>query len=212
MGYDISELFISFPALKEIEHQIFNAYEIIKEVFESNDTLFVCGNGGSASDAEHMIGELMKNFLIERKHKESFIKSLTDYYGDESHKIINKLQPGFKAISLLSHPSLISAYSNDVDSEYIFAQQLYSLGSTSDILVAFSTSGNSANVYRALQIANIMKIKTILFTGSDGGRCSQIVDYSVKVPEKETYRIQEYHLPVYHALCAMLEEHFYGKD
>ena len=212
MGYDISGLFISFPALKEIEYQILNAYEMIKEVFESNDTLFVCGNGGSASDAEHMVSELMKNFLIERKHKKSFKKSLTDYYGEDANKIINKLQPGFKVISLLSHPSLISAYSNDVDSEYIFAQQLYSLGSSSDVLVAFSTSGNSSNVYKALQIAKIMKIKTILFTGSDGGKCSQISDCSIKVPEKETYRIQEYHLPIYHALCAMLEEHFYGED
>jgi D-sedoheptulose 7-phosphate isomerase len=210
MGYNISELFTSFPLLKEIEHQILNAYQIIRQAYEFDKTLFVCGNGGSASDAEHMVGELMKNFLLERKHSETFEKLVFSSYGNKGSKILDKLQPGFKAISLLSHPSFISAYSNDVDSEYIFAQQLFVLASSSDVLVVFSTSGNSKNVYRALQIAEILGLKTILITGANGGKCAQIANCSIKVPVNETFRIQEYHLPIYHSLCAMLEEHFYG--
>jgi D-sedoheptulose 7-phosphate isomerase len=115
-----------------------------------------------------------------------------------------------RAISLNSHPSFATAFGNDVNFEMIFAQQLYVLGDKNDICIGFSTSGNSVNVIKALQVAKAKQIKTVAFTGSDGGECAKIADCCIKVPETETYRIQEYHLPIYHALCAMLEEYFYG--
>ena len=211
MSYTISKLFIEFPKLKPIEDKILDSYEILKTTFKKQKTLFVCGNGGSASDAEHMVGELMKSFLIPRPVNCEFSNKLSSLYNEEGSDLSSKLQEGLRTISLNSHPSLLTAYGNDVDYEMVFAQQLYVLGKEGDAVIGFTTSGNSKNIIKTFKIAKAKGITTIAFTGADSGECGKIADCVISVPEKETYRAQEYHLPVYHALCAMLEEHFYGK-
>lgn len=211
MSYKISKLFTEFPKLKSIEDKIIDCYEILKGTFQDKNTLFVCGNGGSASDAEHMVGELMKSFLIPRPINDEFSNKLSSLYNEEGNELSSKLQGGLRTISLNSHPSLLTAYGNDVDFEMVFAQQLYVLGNKGDAVIGFTTSGNSKNIIKVFKIAKAKGITTIAFTGEDSGECGKIVDCVISVPEKKTYRAQEYHLPVYHALCAMLEEYFYGK-
>jgi len=206
------ELYKNYPELKRISGEIEYAFNLIKESLENGGTLFVCGNGGSASDAEHIVGELMKNFIIQRKHGNGVKNKLCDMYGtNDGEFITSRLQPGIRAYALSSHPSFLSAYSNDVDPEFVFAQQLFVMGKKYDILLGISTSGNSENIFRAFQTAAYLDMKTILLTGKNGGKCSEISDISVKVDKSEIFRIQEYHLPIYHALCASLEEYFYGK-
>jgi D-sedoheptulose 7-phosphate isomerase len=206
------ELYKNYPELKRISGEIEYAFNLIKESLENGGTLFVCGNGGSASDAEHIVGELMKNFIIQRKHGKGVKNKLCDMYGtNDGEFITSRLQPGIRAYALSSHPSFLSAYSNDVDPEFVFAQQLFVMGKKYDILLGISTSGNSENIFRAFQTAAYLDMKTILLTGKNGGKCSEISDISVKVDKSEIFRIQEYHLPIYHALCASLEEYFYGK-
>ncbi len=209
-SYSISELFDRYPELKVSEVSILNAFHLLRDAFVNDGSVFVCGNGGSAADAEHMVGELMKGFLIPRNVSSDIKLNLTEQYGEEGGILADNLQDGLRAISLNGHPSLATAYGNDVNFEMIFAQQLYVLGRVGDVLVGFSTSGNSTNVLNTFKIAKGLGIKTIAMTGGDGGASSSIVDCCIKVPEKETYKIQELHLPVYHALCAMLEEEFYG--
>jgi D-sedoheptulose 7-phosphate isomerase len=204
--------FKRFNELEYLRDDIQNAFSILKTCFELNSTLFVCGNGGSASDSEHIVGELMKGFLLPRKVKDKkLIDSLNNKFGNDGESIVGYLQNGLRAVSLTGHPGLSTAYSNDVSSEMVFAQQLYVLSKTNDILLAITTSGNSKNVLRAVQLASALGRKIILLTGESGGKCAEIADCSIKVPSKETYKIQEYHLPIYHILCMMLEDYFYGE-
>ena len=209
-SYSIADLFERFPELKVSEESIWEAFYLLKGLFSNNGTLFTCGNGGSAADAEHMVGELMKGFLLPRRVPADIQLNLTKEYGDAGGFLAENLQDGLPAISLNGHPSLATAYGNDVDFEMIFAQQLYVLGRGGDVLIGFSTSGNSQNVLNAFKVARVLGIKTIAFTGGSGGASASLVDCCINVPEEETYKIQELHLPVYHALCAMLEEEFYG--
>ena len=209
MAYDISRLLSSFPALAETKPSIMQAFELMKETFTDNGIIYICGNGGSAADADHMVGELMKGFLLPRPIDPSFNNTLTALYGKEGSIISAHLQEGIRAISLNGHPSLSTAFGNDVDFSMVFAQQVYVLSKKGDLLVVFSTSGNSENIIKALQVATAKGMKKIVFTGADGGKCAPLADCCIKVPATETYRIQEYHLPVYHALCAMLEDYFY---
>ena len=208
----LNKLILRYPILKKTVDDINLAFDVIKESFEKGGTLFLCGNGGSASDSEHIAGELLKSFLLPRKINDiDFKRRIEENFANDSKDILNKLQKGLRTISLTSHPSLITAYSNDVDAEYIFAQQLYVMGKPGDVLLGISTSGNSKNVYRAFQVSSGIGMKSILLTGVSGGDGSLITDCSIKVPLKETYEIQECHLPIYHTLCIMLEEYFYGK-
>jgi D-sedoheptulose 7-phosphate isomerase len=207
----LTSLLSRYKDLSFLEANITEAFEIIKECYKKKGTLFVCGNGGSAADSEHIVGELMKGFILQRRVADINLKNnLLKKFGDEGEFIIDKLQNGLRAVSLLSHPSLSSAYSNDVSAEMVFAQPLYVMSRPGDVLIAISTSGNSKNVLRAIQLASATKVKTILLTGNNGGRCAELSDCSIKVPENETYKIQEYHLPIYHTLCLMLEEYFYA--
>jgi D-sedoheptulose 7-phosphate isomerase len=207
----LKKLVSKYPLLKENINDINLTFNIIKESFENGGTLFLCGNGGSAADSEHIAGELLKSFLLPRKIDDPDFKSkIENKFADDSLDILNKLQKGLKTISLTSHPALITAYSNDVDAEYIFAQQLYVMAKPGDVLLGISTSGSSKNVYRALQVASGIGMKKILLTGALGGKGAFISDCSIKVPLTETYEIQECHLPIYHTLCIMLEEYFYG--
>ncbi len=210
MSLFLSDLIKRYPKLSLIKDSVFEAYSMLEHSFINEGTLFVCGNGGSASDADHIVGELMKGFKLKRQIEESLKNEFISRYGESGKIFGEKLQKGLKAVSLAGHPALSTAFANDVDSSLVFAQQLFVLAKKGDVLLGISTSGNSDNIYKCMQLANVLGIKTILLTGDNGGRCFELANCAIKVPESETYLIQEYHLPIYHTLCLMLEERFYA--
>ena len=175
-------------------------------------TLFFAGNGGSACDSEHLAGELLKGFCSKRPLPADVQKKFADAYGNEGEKIAASLQQGIKCISLLSHPAYGSAFANDVDSSLIYAQQLQALGKTNDAVIGFSTSGNADNIRKLFMTAKMFGIKTILFTGINHGKSEAYADMTLHAPESETYKIQELHLPLYHAFALVLEEYFFGRE
>lgn len=183
---------------------IWEAYEILLESITNNGKLLVCGNGGSSADADHIVGELVKSFKLERKLS---INEISKFTGHE--KMAAKLQKGIPAISLCAHESLLSAISNDTGSEMVYAQQVYVYGSAGDVLIAISTSGNSENIVNAAITAKSCGVKVIGITGAAESELSGICDLCLKLPSTETYRIQEYTMPIYHVLCAMLEDRMF---
>lgn len=199
-----------YPALKEsgVTEQVLEAYKVLEEAYKNGKKVLLCGNGGSCSDAEHIVGELMKKFMKKRPISDE-LKAELKKYGERGEKLSNKLEGTLRAISLSSHPALSYALINDIDGELTYAQQVKGLGDAGDVLIAISTSGNSKNCGYAAITAKAMGLKVVGLTGIGGGMLGQIADVTVTVPEKETYKIQEYHLPVYHTLCAMLEEEFF---
>ena len=203
------ELFRRFPELRAVSGPFFDVYSTLENVFVNGGKLFICGNGGSGSDSEHIVGELMKNFILRRPHADEMKKRFAESGASD---MLDILQPGLPAVSLLSHPALSSAFTNDVDGLYNYAQQLYVLGRKGDAVIGISTSGNSKNVFNCFRAASAMGIRTILFTGENNGICEELAEFKLKAPSRETYRIQEYHLPLYHTLCIMLEERFYGLE
>ena len=203
------ELFRRFPELRAVSGPFFDVYSTLENVFVNGGKLFICGNGGSGSDSEHIVGELMKNFILRRPHADEMKKRFAESGASD---MLDILQPGLPAVSLLSHPALSSAFTNDVDGLYNYAQQLYVLGRKGDAVIGISTSGNSKNVFNCFRAASAMGIRTILFTGENTGICEKLAEIKLKAPSRETYRIQEYHLPLYHTLCIMLEERFYGLE
>lgn len=202
-------LFSRFPELRSSAENFLYIYSILKNGFFKQKTLFICGNGGSCADGEHITGELLKSFILHREPSEETKKAFSETLGDEN--ILEKLQPGLRAISLNNHQALSSAYINDVDPLMVYAQQLFVLGTEGDVLLGISTSGNAKNIYNAFKVARAKKITTILLTGEKHGICEKYADAILRAPAMETYRVQEYHLPMYHTLCMMLEEEFYGK-
>ena len=201
------ELFRRRPELQSVSASLFAIYSTLENLFVNDGTLFICGNGGSGADSEHIVGELMKNFILKRPHSDE-MKKLFESSG--ASDMLDILQPGLRAVSLLSHPALSTAFTNDVDGLYNYAQQLYVLGRKGDAVIGISTSGNSKNVYNCFRAASAMGIRTILFTGENNGKCEKLADFILKAPSRETYLIQEYHISLYHTLCLMLEERFYG--
>ena len=198
-----------YPVLEGIAESIDKVYVALKSCFISDKILFCAGNGGSAADSEHIVGELMKGFHSKRSLNQVLQTAIEQRTGDS--QLAGKLQMGLRCISLLSHPALNSAFMNDVDPEMIFAQQLFVLGRNGDVVIGITTSGNSKNILNLFKTARARRITTILLTGKNHGLCEEFSDLAIHVPESETYKIQELHLPVYHCLCAMLEENFYGK-
>ena len=186
------------PALEPLMYDdgsIMQAYSMLRSCFEKGGKLLLCGNGGSAADCEHIVGELMKGFYFKRPiAKEG---------------VLSHLQGALPAIALSQHTALSTAFGNDCDSEYIFAQQLFGYGRRGDVLLAISTSGNSSNVLRAVEVAREIGVKTVALTGGDGGKLKELCDVSIVAPARTPADVQEYHLPIYHTLCAMLEAHFY---
>ncbi len=180
--------------------------------FKSGGTLFVCGNGGSAADADHICGELLKGFMLRRGLSESEQSEFRRVFGEEGREIASKLQGGIRAVSLLSHPGFTSAFLNDVDGELSFAQQLWALGRRGDMLMGISTGGGAENVKKALITAKIMGIKTVLLTGNRHGECEKYSDTVLRVPDSRTYKIQESHIKMYHAFCAAVEYAMYGNE
>ena len=203
------ELFERYPSLKECKNDIWDAYEIMRACYNSKGKLLVAGNGGSAADSEHIVGELMKGFVKPRKLPENFVSKLIAVDAKMGEELAEKLQGAMPAIALVNHISLSTAYLNDVDPMLGFAQQLNGYGNDGDVLLVISTSGNSKNILYACTVAKAKGLKVIGLTGKKGGKLKEVSDVCIIVPEKETYKIQELHLPVYHTLCLMLEETFY---
>lgn len=205
----LDELIKRYPDLISIKGNIYDAFEIIKDCYESGNKLLIAGNGGSASDANHIVGELMKGFKKERKIDINFENKLREVDNSIADIIISKLQGALPAISLTEHSSLNTAYLNDVDGLFCIAQQVYGYGKEKDIFLAISTSGNSKNILYAAITAKAKGMKVIGLTGQTGGKLSTLSDILINVPECDAFKVQEFHLPIYHALCLMLEEYFY---
>lgn len=206
----IDETIERYPSLASCKADMEKAYLTLKETFERGNQLLVAGNGGSAADSEHIAGELMKKFKLDRPVPEDFAKKLLDVDSVRGQKLASCLEQSLTVIPLVAHEALTTAFFNDVDAEGVFAQQLYGYGKSGDVFLGISTSGNSENIINAAICAKAMGIKVIALTGQTGGRLAAYADITIKVPETETYLIQELHLPVYHCLCFMLEEKFFG--
>lgn len=200
-----------YPRLDVIEQDIINAYLILEECYEHGGKLLVAGNGGSAADAEHIVGELMKRFKIPRPVTAEYAEKLQAADPVLGAGLARNLEQGLMAVPLVAHEALTTAYLNDVDGMGVFAQQLLGFGREGDVFLGISTSGNSRNIMNATVVARASGIKVIGLTGAHGGALADIADAAVRVPENETYMIQELHLPVYHCWCLMLEERFFGK-
>jgi D-sedoheptulose 7-phosphate isomerase len=205
----IENLIARYPDLELCPIQV--AVEEIIECYNRENKLMVCGNGGSAADSLHIVGELMKGFLLPRKLGEKKQKEIKALFPETAQYLIDNLQGTLPAISLVSETALLSAYANDQASDLSFAQQVLGHGNAGDILIAVSTSGNSNNIVYAAQIAKVQGMKVISLTGRTGGKLKTLSDILINVPFDETYVIQEYHLPIYHALCAAVENEFFGE-
>ncbi|MBD3419980.1 MAG: SIS domain-containing protein [Chitinivibrionales bacterium] len=206
----LHELLTNYPQLIALEANILSALDALVACAQRDGTVLVCGNGGSAADAEHIVGELMKGFLSRRRIPDHDMNTLKATGAANWEQIGNGLQRPIKAISLVSHSALMTAFVNDVQPDLLFAQQVYGYGRKGDVLIALTTSGNSVNVINAITVARACDIFVIGMTGESGGKAKELVDVLINVPSAETFRIQEYHLPVYHALCAMLESELFG--
>ena len=199
------------PALATCKASILAAYNLLEEVYTAGRKLLVCGNGGSASDCEHIVGELMKEFKLKREVYQDQAEAMKLIDPELGGVLAAHLQGALPAITLTGHSSLTTAFMNDSLPELIFAQQVNGYGKAGDALMGISTSGNSKNVLYAAVAAKAKGLHVIGLTGQRECRLAQLADVCIQVPEAETYKIQELHLPVYHCLCMMLEEHFFGK-
>ncbi|MCM1100390.1 MAG: SIS domain-containing protein [Clostridium sp.] len=199
-----------YPSLTVVRDDIRESYSVLEKCFLNGGKLLIAGNGGSCADAEHIVGELMKGFCLTRPTDEAFAAKLNAIDPNGGPELSRVLQGALPAIALDGHNALSTAYANDVDGRYCFAQQVYGYGREGDVFLGISTSGNSFNVITAATVAKAKDMKILGLTGEGGGRLSELADVIVRVPERETYRIQELHLPVYHCLCLMLEERFFG--
>lgn len=206
---ELGRLLADYPGLQVIKEQIRQAFVMLRKCVVNDGVIYCCGNGGSAADCEHIVGELMKGYKLQRELPAEKRQSFADHYGERGAAIAGCLQSAIRAQSLVSQTSLMSAYNNDINCEYVFAQQIYGYGREKDVLWALSTSGNSANVVNAAITAREKKIAVLAMTGAEGGELADIADVCLKVPYRETDRIQECHLAVYHCLCAMLEKQFF---
>ena len=200
------------PALKCCEDSIAEAYLALEQSYLSQHKLLVAGNGGSAADSEHIVGELMKGFKLPRPIGHDLAQSCKDIDPDMGATIAAHLQGALPAIALTGHPGLSTAYMNDCVPELVFAQQMLGFGEAGDSFLAISTSGNSKNIIYAAIVAKAKGVKIIGLTGSKDSKLSALADICIQVPETETYKIQELHLPVYHCLCLMLEDRFFGSN
>ncbi|MDR1256795.1 MAG: SIS domain-containing protein [Spirochaetaceae bacterium] len=206
----ITELLARYPQLAECGDAIRGAYNILEAAYRMGGKLLIAGNGGSAADADHITGELMKGFVKKRLPPPEFYGALREIADEETAACLARsLQCGLPAINLANHNALITAAINDLDGKIIFAQQVYAYAAKNDVFLGISTSGNSENVCLAMLTAKASGLKTIALTGAAGGRAAKIADVSIRVPETETYKVQELHLPVYHCICLMLEEAFF---
>lgn len=212
MNRHIEALVQRYPQLEDCKDDVLKAYQILEEAYSGGRKLLVAGNGGSASDSEHIVGELMKEFKLKRKIFAAQIERLMKIDANMGTVLAEHLQGTLPAISLVGEPSLITAFMNDAAPMLIFAQQINGLGQAGDVFWGISTSGNSKNILYAAVAAKSKGLKVIGLTGQKENKLEEFTDVCIHVPETETYKIQELHLPVYHCLCLMLEEKFFGNN
>lgn len=208
----ISELIKRYPKLDVYTSDIKESYSLIEQSYANGNKLLVAGNGGSAADSEHIVGELMKGFENPRNLSSEYKERLMSV-NDELGKVLGEnLQMALPTIALDGHVALTTAYMNDCEPLLCFAQQVNGYGKEGDVFLGISTSGNSKNILYAAVVAKAKEMKVVALTGAKDSKLSQIADVTIKAPETRTYRIQEYHLPIYHCLCLMLEERFFGDN
>lgn len=200
-----------YPKLEVCKEDIKKAYELLDATYSNGCKLLVCGNGGSASDSEHIVGELMKEFKLKRKVYSDQASALKEIDPELGQVLADNLQGALPTICLTGHSSLTTAFMNDANADLVFAQQVNGYGKPGDVLLGISTSGNSKNVLYAAINAKAKGLKVIGLTGTKESKLMKYADVCIRVPETETYKIQELHLPVYHCLCLMLEEKFFGE-
>ena len=204
------ELFAHYPELAPLEREIEAAREMMLATYRRGGKILVLGNGGSAADADHIVGELMKGFLLRRPMTDGERAAFEDALGKEGERLTACLQRGIPAISLPAQSAVLSAFANDVDPTLVYAQLVYAYGRREDLVIALSTSGNSKNAVEAVKTARALGIATLGFTGEKESALSRLCDVTLRAPSVETYRVQEYHLPLYHYLCAAVEEELFG--
>ncbi len=200
-----------YSVLASIETQIVDAYYLLEHCYSMGGKVLIAGNGGSAADADHIVGELMKGFKKQRHVTKEFSDLLVKVDKEKGEILADKLQGALPTISLNNHIALNTAYLNDVDGNLVCAQQLYGYGKENDVFIAISTSGNSENIINAAIVAKALGIKVISLSGRGGGKLKNLSDVAVIVPNDETYEIQELHLPIYHTWCLMLEDKFFSE-
>lgn len=205
----IEELVGRYPVLVSSQEDIIKGYQVLEKCYASGGKLLVAGNGGSASDANHIVGELMKGFCLPRKLTEDFSLKLQSVDAERGAVLADKLQGALPAIALDNHNALNTAFTNDVDGLLTYAQQVLGYGNEEDVFLGISTSGNAGNVMYAAVTAKAKGMKVIGLTGKTGGKLAGVADVCIRVDETETYKVQELHLPIYHCLCLMLEERFF---
>jgi D-sedoheptulose 7-phosphate isomerase len=225
----LDDLTTRYPQLSPCRGDIESACDLLLRTFDGGNRLYICGNGGSAADALHIVGELAKSFTMARPLDESFVGCASKLFGDGADyqspgngggaelsrytigaDILRNLQGALPAFALVENTALATAFANDCASEYVFAQQVYAYAREGDCVWGISTSGNSVNILHALAAAKGRGASTLGLTGASGGKMKALCDACICVPETETYLVQELHLPVYHAICLALEEHFWG--
>ncbi len=204
-----SGLFARYGALAPLRADITALYEALVKCFEAGNRLYICGNGGSAADCLHIVGELMKSFVLPRPLDAITRQRLNSLYPGDDFSL---LQRGLPAYALVENSSLATAFANDESPDMVFAQQVYGYGRKGDALLCISTSGNAQNAVYAAKVANAIGMTTLALTGGSGGALKAVCDHSIVVPEAETYKIQELHLPVYHAICLALEARFFAGE
>jgi D-sedoheptulose 7-phosphate isomerase len=206
----LNELTGRYPNLADISDEIARAAECLIRCYQSGNKVLICGNGGSSSDSDHIAGELLKGFENQRPLNDYVRRKLNEVSADRGSYLAEKLQKSLPAISLSAHTGLMTAVANDNDASLIYAQQVIGFGNPGDVLIGLSTSGNSQNIIDAAITAKAVGMKVIGMTGESGGRLKAFCDVLINVPEKRTSFVQELHLPVYHTLCLMIENYFFG--
>lgn len=208
----LEDLIIRYPILNDCKEDILKAYLTLKESFHNKGKLLVAGNGGSAADADHIAGELMKGFCLPRKVSDEFAERLKAVDSEKGEVLADKLQGALPTIALVNHNALNTASINDIDGFICYAQQIMGHGTEGDVFWGISTSGNSRNIIYATITAKAKGMKVIGLTGASGGELAKMADVCIRVNEEETYKIQELHLPIYHCLCLMLEWEFFASN
>ncbi|GHU81638.1 phosphoheptose isomerase [Clostridia bacterium] len=206
----IEHFFSRYPVLISCKTEIINTVETIIKTYSSNNKVLTCGNGGSAADAQHIVGELMKGFVLGRRTPSDKRTKVLAANPDIADKLNENLQDAIPAISLIGELALDTAFANDVDPSFGFAQQVYGIANSGDTLIAISTSGNSKNVLYAVGVAKALGVNVVALTGENGGKLKETADISICVPSNITYQIQEYHLPIYHVICLAVENELFG--
>lgn len=208
----ISLLVRRYPALSIVSEEVRRACDLLQMCFANGGKLLLCGNGGSASDCDHIVGELVKAFRIPRPLATPDRDKLAQIGGAQGQVVAAQLQGGLPALNLAAQSAILTAVANDISAEMIFAQQMFAYGRAGDVLIGISTSGNSADVVNALITAKAVGIGTIGLTGETGGKINLFCDVLIRVPAATTADIQEFHLPIYHTICSALEDAFFGQQ